>query len=284
MSASAYRCHTVQRETRAVTLEEIEEFKQDYLRSVKNAVEAGFDAVELHLTNGYFFASFISGRTNRRTDSYGGTFEGRMKLPLEIISMIKREVGSDYPLLARVSVNEVNRGRGLEESRLVACALADAGIDIMDFNIGSMCEYSLEFPPYTYEQGFSLSEMEELRRSLDIPVIAGGRVTEPVMAEQILKDNRADLVYVNRQHLADPEWVKKAASNQTRLIRRCIGCTRCIASLRTGSVVCSVSILLLATRRSGSLPEAHSLKILWWWGAGRPACRRPRPLPSKGIM
>ena len=208
---------------------------------MKNALAAGFDAVELHLTNGYFFASFISGRTNRRTDSYGGTFEGRMKLPLEIISMIKREIGPDYPLLARVSVNEVNRGRGLEESRLVACALADAGIDIMDFNIGSMCEYSLEFPPYTYEQGFSLSEMEELRRSLDIPVIAGGRVTEPVMAEQILKDNRADLVYVNRQHLADPEWVKKAASKQTRLIRRCIGCTRCIASLRTGSVVCSVN-------------------------------------------
>jgi NADPH-dependent 2,4-dienoyl-CoA reductase/sulfur reductase-like enzyme len=233
----------VQGEVLGVTIEQIEQFKHDYLQCVKNAVEAGFDAIELHLTNGYFFSSFISGRTNRRTDEYGGAFEGRMKLPTDIISMIRREIGSDLPLLARVSVCEVNRGRSLEESRLVACALQDAGVDMLDLNIGSMCEFDYEFPPYLKQQGFALNEMEDLRRSLHIPVIAGSRLTEPAMAEQLLRDDRADLVYVNRQHIADPEWVKKAAGGETNLIRRCIGCTRCIDSIATPGMrlICSVN-------------------------------------------
>lgn len=242
VSASAYRCHTMQENVRAVTKEEIEQFKLDYLQCVRNAVEAGFDAVELHLTNGYFFASFISGRTNRRTDEYGGTFEGRMKLPLDIIKMIRREFGQDFPLLARVSVCEVNRGRSLEESRMVVCALEDAGIDIIDLNIGSMSEFSYEFPPYLKPQGFSLQQMADIKGSLNVPVISGGRVTEPYMAERILKDGRADFVYINRQQVADPDWAKKIAGGDIPLIRRCIGCTRCISSLAEGThIKCSVN-------------------------------------------
>lgn len=241
VSASAYRDHTAQSHVREITLEEIETFKEEYVQCVKNAVEAGFDAVELHLTNGYFFSSFISGRTNRRTDRYGGTLENRLRLPLEIIAMIKEEVGEDYPLFARLSVRELNRGRGLEESRLIACALEEAGVAMLDLNIGSMSEYDYEFPPYSKDQGFALREMEDLRRSLTIPVIAGSRITEPMMAEQLLKDNRADLVYVNRAHIADPHWVNKAKSGQTHLIRRCIGCTRCIDELGGAPLICSVN-------------------------------------------
>lgn len=163
MAPSAVRCPVAQAPTRAVGREEIEAYKSDYLNAVRLARTAGFDAVELHFANGYFLAEWISGRSNKRTDRYGGTFGNRARLALELTELVREEVGPDYPLLARFASREVNGGRGIEESRVFAKLLEEAGVNCLDINAGSPSEYDWEFPSYFQPQGFLLEDIERIR-------------------------------------------------------------------------------------------------------------------------
>lgn len=241
VSASHIRCYKIQEKTRPITLEEMEQFKKDYINAVKLAIEAGFDTVMLHMTNGYFLASWLSGRSNKRTDQYGGNLENRMRFPLELIADVRKAIGPDYPLMARLASREVNGGRSLEETRIIARAFQDAGIDGLDINSGSWSEYDWEFPSYFQQEGFLLEDAEKIRKSVSIPVISGGRITEPLMAEQALEEGRCDVVSVTRGMLADPEWLLKTQRGETQSIRRCIGCTRCINDREHGGLICNVN-------------------------------------------
>lgn len=242
MAPSAVRCPVAQAPTRAVGREEIEAYKSDYLNAVRLARTAGFDAVELHFANGYFLAEWISGRSNKRTDRYGGTFGNRARLALELTELVREEVGPDYPLLARFASQEVNGGRGIEESRVFAKLLEEAGVNCLDINAGSPSEYDWEFPSYFQPQGFLLEDIERIRRSVSIPVIGGGRITEPQMAECALLDGRLDLVSINRGLIADPAWPAKVRSGREEQIRRCVGCTCCINEKeRRKGIVCTVN-------------------------------------------
>ncbi|MDY3281588.1 NAD(P)/FAD-dependent oxidoreductase [Dysosmobacter sp.] len=241
VAASHIRCYKIQEKTRPMTLEEMEQFKRDYVKSVLLAVEAGFDTVMFHMTNGYFLASWLSGRTNKRTDRYGGNLENRMRFPLEVVAAVREAVGPDYPLMARLATREVNGGRSLEETRIIARALQDAGIDAIDLNSGSWSEYDWEFPSYFQQEGFLLEDAEKIRRSVHIPIISGGRITEPLMAAQALEDGRCDIISVTRAMLADPFWLKKTEQGETQSIRRCIACTRCINDREHGGLICNVN-------------------------------------------
>lgn len=213
--------------------DEIQQFVREYVAAVRRAVQAGFDAIEIHCTHGYLIASFLSGRTNRRTDEYGGTLEGRLRLPREIVREVRRAVGPSYPLLARIASVEPNGGRLLEETKVIAHALAEEGLDAIDVSAGSYFELEWEIPPYFFSPGFNFSNVESIKRSVGIPVIAGGRITEPRFAELLIAEGRADMVGIGRGLIADPEWPKKAASGQVDDIRRCIGCVRCVDELRS---------------------------------------------------
>lgn len=238
---SAVRCRLIQEKTRAVTKEEMLQFRKDYVRAVQIAVAAGFDTVVLHFTNGYFLAEWLSGRTNKRTDEYGGNLENRLRFPLELVRDVREAVGPDFPLIVRLASREINGGREIEETRLVAQALEEAGINALDINSGSWSEYDWEFPSFFQPEGFLLSDAEFIKKAVGIPVISGGRIIEPRMAEQALRDGRVDLVSVTRGLLADPQWVSKTAAGEVDSIRRCIGCTRCINDREQGGLVCSVN-------------------------------------------
>lgn len=228
-----------------ISLAEIEQFKRDYVDCAKNMYAAGADGIMLHLTNGYFFASFLSGRTNKRTDQYGGTLEGRLRLPLEIIRMIREEIGAHFPIFARLAASEVNGGRSIEETKVIARALQDAGVQALSINSGSYFEVDYELPSYYRDPGYNLKAIEEIRRSVTIPVMGGGRITEPRMAEQILQEGRLDLVEINRGQFTDANWVNKTQAGEIDTIRRCIGCTRCVNDEQWGGMVtCSVNPFL----------------------------------------
>lgn len=241
IAPSAVRCHTSQEEVKAVADKEIDEFKADYLNSVRLAVRAGADAVELHFTNGYFMASWLSGRTNKRMDLYGGNIENRLRFPLEIYHMVREEVGEEYPVLARLAALEANGGRGIEETKLIARALEEAGIDALDINAGSPSEYDWEFPSYFQDQGFLMENIERIKRSVSIPVIGGGRIVEPRMAEQALREGRVDLIALGRAQIADPMWGLKTQKEDLQEIRRCVGCTRCIHDKEACGLICTVN-------------------------------------------
>lgn len=262
VAASHIRCYKIQEKTRAMSPAEMEQFKADYVKAVKLAIEAGFDTVMFHMTNGYFLASWLSGRTNKRTDRYGGNLENRLRFPLELVAAVREAVGPDYPLMARLATREINGGRSIEETRIVARALQDAGIDAIDLNSGSWSEYDWEFPSYFQQEGFLLEDAEKIRRSVRIPVISGGRITEPLMAEQALEDGRCDVISVTRAMLADPQWLLKTQQGETQSIRRCIGCTRCINDREHGGLICSVNPFERREEELAIQPAKESKRVL----------------------
>ncbi len=216
---------------KGVTIEEIEEIKRDMVAGARRVKEAGFDGVELHCAHGYLMASFLSGRTNKRMDKYGGTLEGRLRLLLEVIDEIRMECGREFPILVRLSSFEINGGRTVEETRVIAKALEKAGIDAIDISAGSTCEKEWIVPPAYLGYANNMENIEKIKSAVSIPVLASGRITEPRIANQLLEEGRCDVVGLNRAGIADPDFVRKAGAGQTEEIRRCIGCSRCINSL-----------------------------------------------------
>ena len=262
IAPSAVPCHLMQETPEEMTLEDIENFKQQYLEGVERAKEAGFDGVEIHCTHGYLLAAFLSGRSNKRTDKYGGTLENRLRLPLEIIQMVREKVGRDFPLLLRLASHEENGGRTLEETKVLAKAFEEAGIDALDVSAGSFSELDWEIPPYYFGPACNVENIEQIKEVVDIPVIASGRITEPRMAEQIVKNGRSDMVGINRTVIADPYWAKKAGAGREDKIRRCIGCTRCIDELfatKEMALKCSVNPWV---GKEGELPHEDELPLV----------------------
>lgn len=231
IAPSAVPCHMMQDMPHRMTIEEIEEFKKKYVAGVKRAVKAGFDAVEVHLTHGYLLASFLSGRTNKRVDKYGGTLENRLRLPLELIKEVRKEVGEKYPLLARLGSHEANGGRTLEETKVIAHTLEKTGLDALDISAGSFSELEWEIPPYYFGPACNAKNIEKIRESVNIPVIMSGRIIEPRLANQLIAEDRTDMVGINRALIAEPYWVEKVRSGDIETLKRCIGCTRCIDEL-----------------------------------------------------
>ncbi|HHX24993.1 MAG: FAD-dependent oxidoreductase [Tepidanaerobacteraceae bacterium] len=241
VAPSAVPDHYLDNEVDELTLEDIEEFKRDFVEATIRCKKAGFDGIEIHCTHGYMLASFLSGRTNKRTDKYGGTLEGRLRLPLEIIQLVRRELGRDYPIIARLAAHEENGGRTLEETRVVAKALVEAGLDGLDISSGSYSELDWEIPPSYFGYAMNMDNIEKIKQSVDVPILASGRITEPRLAEQLIAEGRCDMVGINRAGIADPEWGKKAGAGDTESIRRCIGCVRCIDAVFSGALRCTVN-------------------------------------------
>jgi len=223
--------HLLQEIPHELTTSEVYQFIVDYVAGVMRAVRAGFDAIEIHGTHGYLIASFMSGRTNKRTDEFGGTIQGRLRVPIEIIRRIRKEVGKDYPILMRVASVEPKGGRLLEETKVIAKILADEGLDALDVSAGSFTELEWEVPPYFFSPAFNMMNIESIKRSVNIPVICSGLIHEPEMVDMIIAEGRADLVGIGRALIADPEWVNKVREGRYDEIHVCTACTRCIDEL-----------------------------------------------------
>ena len=179
--------------------------------------------------------------------------------------MIRREVGRDYPLLVRLASHEANGGRTLEETKVIAKAFDDAGIDAIDISAGSFSELDWEIPPYYFGPACNMVNIEEIKKSVKVPVIASARITEPRMADQLIAEGRADMVGINRAAIADPFWAKKAGAGDVDSIRRCIGCTRCIDELFSSKdqlLKCTVNPLVSREGYVKLTPAKEQKKVL----------------------
>ncbi|MBT3367957.1 MAG: FAD-dependent oxidoreductase [Nitrospina sp.] len=263
VAPSPVPCHLSQVIPHELTTEEVYQFIDDYLLAVKRAVDAGFDAVQIHGTHGYLIASFMSGKSNKRTDEFGGNLRGRMRLPIEIIRRVRKEVGDDYPVLMRIASVEPKGGRLLEETKVIAGMLAREGIDALDVSAGSFSELEWEIPPYFFAPGFNLMNIAEIKQSVDIPVICSGLVHEPDMADQIIREGRSDMVGVGRAVIADPYWANKASEGLFDEIRYCIACTGCIDVLFVGNPVrCTVNPFAGREAESDIRPADKKKKVV----------------------
>jgi 2,4-dienoyl-CoA reductase-like NADH-dependent reductase (Old Yellow Enzyme family)/thioredoxin reductase len=263
VAPSPVPCHVAQIIPHELSTEEVYQFIDNYLLAVKRAVRAGFDAIDIHGAHGYLISSFISGKTNKRTDEFGGTLRGRLRLPLEIIRRVRKEVGKDYPLMMRIGSVEPKGGRLLEETKVVAQLLCEAGLDALDICAGTYTDIEWEVPPYFFSPGFNMMNIEAIKRSVNVPVIAAGLLHDPDLAEQLIKEGRCDLVGIGRASIADPHWANKAKEGRVEEIHECIACTRCIDSLfGGGSLKCTVNPFVGREKEAEVSPAPKRNKVM----------------------
>jgi 2,4-dienoyl-CoA reductase-like NADH-dependent reductase (Old Yellow Enzyme family)/thioredoxin reductase len=206
---------------------EIHDLVQSFADAASRAVRAGYDAVELHMAHGYLVHEFLSPISNQRSDEYGGDLDGRLRFALEIVEAVRGAVGQDFPILAKLAVED---GGGIgypkEEGAAMGRRLERAGVNAITASTGAAHGEELTLvPPMTYPRGFNVRLAEALRQAeLGIPVGALGRIPSPADAEAILDEGRADYLALGRAFIADPEWGRKAAEGRNAEITPCIGC------------------------------------------------------------
>jgi len=184
--------------------------------------KAGFDLVELHGGTGYLLSQFVSPRTNKREDAYGGTIEKRGRFSLEVLKRVKDAVG-DFPVGYRFLADEwLPDGLQLNESLVLAKALAENGVAYISVMGGT---YESFFLPHIVKKsqrpGYMVSLAAAVKKEVKAPVITAGRISTPARAEAILQNKEADLIGLARMLWVDPEWPKKAREGRDNAILKC---------------------------------------------------------------
>ena len=215
--------------SRAMDTEEIKRTVTEYGRCAERARDAGIDAFFIHAVGSYLLAEFLSPIYNRRTDEYGGCAENRWKLLFELVEECRKRVGRNYPIALRISADELTPGgRGLDETRAFLPRLAAAGVDAFDIAVGLKEPLHQTIPNIYMPVGGNLRIVSEIKRSVDVPVICSGRLSEPGSAERVLESVTADFISIGRGLIADPDLPVKAMSGKEDSIRRCLSCNYCI--------------------------------------------------------
>ena len=225
--------------SRELTIKEIHDMIEGFAKTAKKCKEAGVDGVEIHAVHeGYLLDQFTMKYTNQRTDEYGGSFENRYRFPVEIVKAIKKECGDDYPVSLRYSVVSYTKGfregalpgeeytevgRDMEESERAARYLQEAGYDMLNCDNGTYDSWYWAHPPMYMPQNCNLDDVAHIKKFVDIPVVAAGRM-DPYVGAKAVAEGRIDGVGVARQFLADTEWVTKMKEGREEDIRPCICC------------------------------------------------------------
>ncbi|MFF9399169.1 FAD-dependent oxidoreductase [Streptomyces sp. NPDC014744] len=210
----------------ALTDAEVEETVEDFVRAAELARHAGYDGVEIMGSEGYLINEFVVAATNHRTDRWGGSYENRMRFPVEIVRRVRERVGDDFILIYRLSMLDlVPDGSSSEEVVRLARAIESAGATIINTGIG-WHEARIPTIATSVPRGAYTWVTERLRGAVSVPLITSNRVNTPELAEEILASGRADMVSMARPFLADPDFVAKAAAGRPEAINTCIGCNQ----------------------------------------------------------
>ncbi|WP_061033749.1 NADPH-dependent 2,4-dienoyl-CoA reductase [Vibrio splendidus] len=197
-----------------------------FANSAELAQVAGYDGIEIMGSEGYLINQFICKRTNMRYDEWGGSYEKRMRFPLEIVKSIREAVGKDFIIIFRLSMLDlVEQGSTFEDVVLLAQKLEEAGVTIINTGIGW---HEARIPTIATQvpRGAFSWVTEKVKPYVSIPVITCNRINTPEEAERIISSGQADMVSMARPFLADPDFVNKAAQDQAQFINTCIGCNQ----------------------------------------------------------
>lgn len=211
---------------KALTNKGIESTICDYVRCALLAQKAGYDGVEVMGSEGYLLSQFLTQRTNKRDDQWGGSIENRMRLAVDVVRRIRAAVGQNFIIMYRHSLLDlVEGGNTWNEVVLVAKALEQAGVTIFNTGIG-WHEARVPTIVTSVPRGAFCAVAGRLRKEVSVPVVASNRINMPDDAEAILERGDADLISMARPFLADPEWVLKAAGGRVDEINTCIACNQ----------------------------------------------------------
>lgn len=274
---------------RPLTSEEINYIVQEYGQAACRAREGGFDAVEMMVGGGYLLNRFLSPISNKREDEYGGSLENRMRIILEIIENVRKEVGKDFPIGCRLNVEEqMEGGHTIEDSKEVVQILENAGIRMINVYTG-WHESPLPTVQASLPKGAFVHLAEKVKGWVNIPVIAANRINGPVVAEKILAEGKTDLVGMARALLADPELPNKAREGRGDEIVPCLACSNCLTEILTSykdwgkpvSTSCTVNPLAGKEGEYADEP-AHKSKKVFVIGGGPGGMEAARTAALRG--
>lgn len=227
---------------RELSVNEIKKIICQFIEGAVRVKKAGCDGVELHAAHGYLIQQFLSPNTNKRTDQYGGSLENRMRFLLEIIDGIRLNCGKDFPIVVRLTVDEMyseigqnGKGYNLEEGIKMAKILSDKGIDAIDVSSAAYDTFNYWLEPTTFTPGWRKYLASEVKKVVDIPVIAANLIRSPKQAEMQLEEGTQDFISLGRPLIADPHWPNKVKSGNENLIKRCVCCLYCFESMMKGA-------------------------------------------------
>ena len=227
---------------RELSVNEIKRIICQFIEGAVRVKKAGCDGVELHAAHGYLIQQFLSPNTNKRTDQYGGSLENRMRFLLEIIDGIRSNCGKDFPIVVRLTVDEMyseigqnGKGYNLEEGIKMAKILSDKGIDAIDVSSAAYDTFNYWLEPTSFTPGWRKYLASEVKKVVDIPVIAANLIRSPKQAEMQLEEGTQDFISLGRPLIADPHWPNKVKSGNENLIKRCVCCLYCFESMMKGA-------------------------------------------------
>ena len=210
-----------------LTIEEIRGIVNKFGQAAARAQACGYDGLNVHGAHGYLISSFVSAATNQRTDEYGGSFENRIRFPLEVVAAIRANTRRGYPLVIRINGDDfIEGGISQEEAVKFAQALEKAGVDAIDVSAGVYGSIDTMIEPIQYEEGWKLYLAENIRKHVNIPVFGVGVIHTPEVADKAIADGLVDFVAIGRELLAEPQWGNKAFVGDNHF-PKCIGCNAC---------------------------------------------------------
>lgn len=192
---------------KALTKVQIQEIIQNFQEAALRAIEVGYDVIEIHAAHGYLLHQFYSPLSNHRKDRYGGSFENRIRLTLEVVEAIQQVWGKEKPLLVRISATDwTENGWNIQDSLQLAAALKHLGVHLIDTSTGGNVLAEIPVQP-----GYQVSFSSEIKNKINIPTAAVGLISTPQQAEEILQNDAADLICIARESLRNPQFPLYAA-------------------------------------------------------------------------
>ena len=250
-----------------LTREEIYQIIEDYGNAAEMAKRANFDMVHIQGYGAYLIDQFMHEAWNRRTDEFGGSFENRMRFPLELIRVIQERCGRDYPIVFKMTpMHMLENGRTMEDGLRIAKVLEEAGVAAIQVDIGAFDNTNYEqIPPaYHQERAKGFAAAAKIKEVVSIPVFTQGKVGDPAEARAVFEEGLTDFVVLGRSFLADPDWPRKVREDRIEDIVPCICCTYpCLGLIETDApVACAVNPLVSLEGVVQVTPAPYKKRVL----------------------
>jgi 2,4-dienoyl-CoA reductase-like NADH-dependent reductase (Old Yellow Enzyme family)/thioredoxin reductase len=264
LAPSPIPCPTIRGEVEPLSIDGIQEIVQKFGDAAERARQAGFELIEIHGAHGYLINQFLSKISNIREDEYGGDTVGRSRFAIEIVETLRKRLGPDFPLSFKISAQEfVPGGLTVKESIEILKYLVTAGVDVVQVSAGNDITPEWICQPMFMPKACLADSADQIKKALNIPVMAVGRINDPAVANQVLINGQADLVCIGRGLLADPEMPNKAREGRLDEIRTCIACNTCMESIfRKGRIECLVNPMLGREKEMAFIPTQNPKKVM----------------------
>ncbi len=264
LAPSPLPCPAIRGDVEPLSESQIQDLVDKFAAAAARGREAGFELLEIHGAHGYLINQFLSRYSNIRTDGYGGDIAGRTRFAREIITEIRKRIGPSFPISFKISAQEfVPDGLTVAESIDILKLLVTAGIDVVQVSAGNDSTPEWISQPMFMKKACLAESAAAVKKALQVPVMAVGRINDPWTADRIIGEKMADLVCIGRGLMADPEMPIKAQEGRFDEIRTCIACNTCMQSIyRIGRLECLVNPALGREKEMQIVPTTQPKKVM----------------------